>query len=110
MAAREAFQECVQMCPDLIQAWVSWAQFEKRAQQGSVGDHLQRCRSVPAARPDAQPQQCQALPGVQSASLPSVKHLSYAQRGPRQQMQGRAGRATRSGPHEQSYMMAAKET
>ena len=46
MAAREAFQECVQMCPDLVQAWVSWAQFEKRAQQGSVGDHLQRCRSV----------------------------------------------------------------
>ena len=34
------------MCPDLVQAWVSWAQFEKRAQQGSVGDHLQRCRSV----------------------------------------------------------------
>ena len=34
------------MCPDLVQAWVSWAQFEKRAQQGSLGDHLQRCRSV----------------------------------------------------------------
>ena len=34
------------MCPDLVQAWVSWAQFEKRAQQGSMGDHLQRCRSV----------------------------------------------------------------
>ena len=46
MAAREAFQECVQMCPDLVQAWVSWAQFEKRVQQGSIGDHLQRCRSV----------------------------------------------------------------
>ncbi len=45
-AAREAFQECVQMCPDLVQAWVSWAQFEKRAQQGCLGDHLQRCRSV----------------------------------------------------------------
>ena len=34
------------MCPDLIQAWVSWAQFEKRAQQGCLGDHLHRCRSV----------------------------------------------------------------
>lgn len=34
------------MCPDLVQAWVSWAQFEKRAQQGCLGDHLQRCRSV----------------------------------------------------------------
>ncbi len=45
-AAREAFQECVQMCPDLVQAWVSWAQFEKRVQQGCLGDHLQRCRSV----------------------------------------------------------------
>ena len=34
------------MCPDLVQAWVSWAQFEKRVQQGCLGDHLQRCRSV----------------------------------------------------------------
>ena len=46
LAAREAFEECVQMCPDLIQAWVSWAQFEKRAQQGCMGNHLHRCRSV----------------------------------------------------------------
>ena len=34
------------MCPDLVQAWVSWAQFEKRVQQGCLGDHLHRCRSV----------------------------------------------------------------
>ena len=83
------------MCPDLVQAWVSWAQFEKRAQQGSNGDHLQRCRSVlqrgltlnpnnaklcqvcccvhqrcVASQAWTSPKQCQVVPGTCMSTMP----------------------------------------
>jgi hypothetical protein len=47
--ARDAFQQCVALCPDFTKAWVSWAQLEKRVRSDSsaaLGDHLQRCRTV----------------------------------------------------------------
>lgn len=41
-AARDAFAQCVQLCPDYAKAWVSWAQMEKRTRLEALGDHLHR--------------------------------------------------------------------
>ena len=44
--ARDAFQRCVELCPDFTKAWVSWAQLEKRVRLGDGVDHVERCRCV----------------------------------------------------------------
>ncbi|BDA42044.1 probable protein high chlorophyll fluorescent 107 [Coccomyxa sp. Obi] len=44
--ARDAFQRCVELCPDFTKAWVSWAQLEKRVKLGDGVDHVERCRCV----------------------------------------------------------------
>lgn len=44
--ARDAFQRCVELCPEFTKAWVSWAQLEKRMRLQDLGDHVERCRTV----------------------------------------------------------------
>ncbi|KAK9823656.1 hypothetical protein WJX72_004459 [[Myrmecia] bisecta] len=41
----EAFEAVTMQCPQLVKAWVSWAQMEKRLTRGSSQD-TQRCREI----------------------------------------------------------------